>query len=114
MDGEPEFLTLEVVTKDTAALYEAYMPFLKNGGLFVATDKDIVLGQRVTLLLNLMGEPEILRICGRTVWCTPKGAEGSRQAGIGVEFPEDGLGVNSKIRDYLASTLTSQSPTHTM
>jgi type IV pilus assembly protein PilZ len=114
MDGDPEFLTLEVVIKDTAALHEAYMPFLKNGGLFVATEEDIVLGQRVTLLLDLMGEPEILRISGKTVWCTPKGAEGSRQAGIGVEFPEDGIGVNSKIRDYLASTLTSQSSTHTM
>ena len=114
MDGEPEFLTLEVVIKDTAALYEAYMPYLKNGGLFVATEKDIVLGQRETLLLGLMGDPEILRISGKTVWCTPKGAEGSRQAGIGVEFPEDGIGVNSKIRDYLANTLTSQSSTHTM
>ena len=114
MDGEPEFLTLEVVIKDTAALHEAYMPFLKNGGLFVATKKDIVLGQRVTLLLDSMGEPEILRISGKTVWCTPKRAEGSRQAGIGVEFPEDGIGVNSKIRDYLASTLTSRSSTHTM
>lgn len=55
MDGEPEFLTLEVVIKDTAALHEAYMPFLKNGGLFVATAKDIILGQRVALLLDLMG-----------------------------------------------------------
>ena len=55
MEGEPEFLTLEVVIKDTAALYEAYMPSLKNGGLFVATEKDIVLGQRVALLLDLMG-----------------------------------------------------------
>jgi type IV pilus assembly protein PilZ len=114
MDSEPEFLTLEVVIEDTAALYEAYMPFLKNGGLFVATEKDLVLGQRVTLLLDLMGEPEILRISGKTVWCTPKGAEGSRQAGIGVEFLEDGIDVNNKIRDYLASTLTSQSSTHTM
>ena len=41
MDGEPEFLTLEVVIKDTAALHEAYMPFLINGGLFVATEKDM-------------------------------------------------------------------------
>ena len=114
MDGEPEFLTLEVVIKDTAALFEAYMPFLKNGRLFVATEKHIVLGQRVILLLDLMEEPEILRISGKTVWFTPKGAEGSRQAGIGVEFPEDGIDVNSKIRDYLASTLTSQSSTHTM
>ena len=114
MEGEPEFLTLEVVIKDTAALYEAYMPFLKNGGLFVATEKDIVLGQRVALLLDLMGEPEILRISGKTIWCTPKGAEGSRQAGIGFQSPEDGIDVNSKIRDYLASTLTSQSSTHTM
>ena len=114
MDGDPEFLTLEAVIKDTAALHEAYMPFLKNGGLFVATEKDIGLGQRVTLLLDLMWEPEILRISGKTVWCAPKGAEGSRQAGIGVELPEDGIGVNSKIRDCLASTLTSQSSTHTM
>ena len=43
------------------------MPFLINGGLFVATEKDIVLGQRVTLSLDLMGEPEILRISGKTV-----------------------------------------------
>ena len=48
MNGDSEFLTLEAVVKDTAGLYEAYMPFLKNGGLFVATEKDIGLGQRVT------------------------------------------------------------------
>ena len=30
MDGDPEFLTLEVVIKDTTALYEAYMSFLKT------------------------------------------------------------------------------------
>ena len=100
MGGESEFLTLEVVIKDTAALYEAYMPSLKNGGLFVATEKGMVLGQRVALLLDLMREPEILRISGKTIWCTPKGAEGSRQAGIGIQFPEDGIDVNSKIRDY--------------
>ena len=73
MDGEPEFLTLEVVIKDTAALYEAYMPFLINGGLFVATEKDIVLGQRVALLLDLMGSQKYCASAAKQFGVLPRG-----------------------------------------
>jgi type IV pilus assembly protein PilZ len=34
--------------KDKAALYSAYMPFLKSGGIFVTTTKRYFLGDEVS------------------------------------------------------------------
>jgi type IV pilus assembly protein PilZ len=65
-------------------LYAAYMPFLRNGGLFIRTNKRFTLGEEVFVLLALMDEAEKIPITGTVVWVTPKGAQGNRQAGIGV------------------------------
>ena len=54
--GRSGILSLSI--KDKAALYSAYMPFVTNGGLFVATDKNYKLGEEIFLLLNIMDEPE--------------------------------------------------------
>jgi type IV pilus assembly protein PilZ len=60
------------------------MPFLRNGGLFIRTNKRFTLGEEVFVLLALMDEAEKIPITGTVVWVTPKGAQGNRQAGIGV------------------------------
>jgi type IV pilus assembly protein PilZ len=60
------------------------MPFLRNGGLFIPTNKRFTLGEEVFVLLALMDEAEKIPITGTVVWVTPKGAQGNRQAGIGV------------------------------
>ena len=44
---------LSLAVKDKAALYSAYMPFVKNGGIFVPTPKRYFLGDEVFLLLTL-------------------------------------------------------------
>ena len=49
---------LSLTIKDKAVLYAAYMPFIKNGGLFIPTNKQYKLGEEVFLLLNLMEETE--------------------------------------------------------
>ena len=100
--------------RDRALLYECYMPFLKDGGLFIPTDADRELGEEVHVLLELMHEPEPMRVAGKIVWITPQGAQGSRVAGVGVRFDAGGDVVRRKIETYLAGAVGSERPTHTL
>lgn len=106
---------LSLTIKDKSALYAAYMPFVKNGGLFIPTNKSYQLGSEVFMLLTLMEEKEKLPVAGKVVWVTPTGAQGNRTAGIGVQFSaQDGGTIRDKIETYLAGALKSDRPTHTM
>lgn len=105
---------LSLAIKDKAVLYAAYMAFVKNGGLFIPTNKDYQLGDEVFMLLNLMDEPEKIPVAGRVIWVTPKGAQGNRAAGIGVQFNDQDDAARAKIETYLAGSLESDRPTHTM
>ena len=61
--SKPGLLTLTI--KDKSALYLAYMPFIKNGGLFIPTNSSYKLGDEVFMLLNVMGEEEKIPVAGR-------------------------------------------------
>jgi len=105
---------LSLTIKDKAVLYAAYMPYLINGGLFIPTNKPYKLNDEVFMLLNLMDEQEKIPVAGKVVWVTPRGAQGNRAAGIGVQFNGQDQTANSKIENYLAGSLQSDRPTHTM
>lgn len=105
---------ISLAIKDKAVLYAAYMPFVQHGGLFVPTAKQYKMGDEVFILLTLMDEAEKIPVAGKVVWKTPQGAQGNRQAGIGVQFNgQDDIALN-KIETYLAGSLESGRPTHTM
>ena len=111
--SKPGLLTLTI--KDKSALYLAYMPFIKNGGLFIPTNSSYKLGDEVFMLLNVMGEEEKIPVAGRVIWLTPKGAQGKRTAGIGVQFSEQDQGNTQKrIENDLAGALGGVKPTHTL
>ena len=107
---------LSLVLKDKTQLYNAYMPFLKGGGIFVPTPKRYSLGDEVFLLVTLPESGERLPVAGKVVWITPVGAQGGHPAGIGVQFPESAEGeqVKGKIETVLAGLLAGDRPTHTM
>lgn len=106
---------LSLTIKDKHALYAAYIPYVRNGGLFVPTNNSYKLGDEVFMLLNLMEESEKLPVVGKVVWITPKGAQGNRTAGIGIQFGEKDSGqARTKIETYLGGALNSERPTHTM
>ena len=106
---------LSLTIRDKSALYAAYMPFVKNGGLFIPTARSYRLGDEVFMLLTLMEEKEKMPIAGRIIWITPKGAQGNRTAGIGVQFSELDKGqTRNKIENHLAAALKSERQTHTM
>lgn len=111
--GRPAILSLAI--KEKAALYAAYMPYLKNGGVFVPTNRPYKLGDEVYLILTLMNDPAKYPIAGRVVWISPAGGT-SRTPGIGVHFPGDETGVAARraIEDLLGSAIKSGRPTHTI
>ena len=106
---------LSLTIKDKSALYAAYMPFVKNGGLFIPTSKPYRLGDEVFMLLTLMDEKEKIPVAGKIVWITPVGAQGNKAPGIGVQFSEQDNGqTRNKIETYLGGALKADRATHTM
>ena len=106
---------LSLSIKDKNALYAAYMPFVTNGGLFIPTNKQYNLGDEVFMLLTLLDEKDKLPVAGKIIWITPSGSQANRAAGVGVQFSEQDNGqAQKKIENYLAASLNSERPTHTM
>jgi type IV pilus assembly protein PilZ len=107
---------LSLAIKDKSTLYNAYMPYLKFGGIFVPTTRRYFLGDEVFVLLTLPESSERLPVAGKVVWVTPTGAQGNRPAGIGVQFAEtaEGDSLKGRIETLLAGMLNADKPTHTM
>lgn len=103
---------LNLTIKDQQTLYASYMPFIQNGGIFIQTRRNYMLGDEVFLLLDLLEEGEKIPLTGRAVWLTPKG-HGSRE-GVGIQLDESHADVVNKIEAYLAGLLESDKPTLTM
>ncbi len=106
---------LSLAIKEKPALYAAYMPFVKGGGLFIPTNKDFKVGEEVFMLLSLIDDPMKLKVVGKVIWISPS-AHGSRPQGVGVQFSEQDGGneVRNKIEGILGSSLQSTRSTHTM
>ena len=107
---------LSLTIKERSALYAAFMPYVKGGGLFIPTNRPYQIGDQVYMLLTLMDETNKLPVSGRVVWITPSGAQGNRQQGIGVQFDdnEGGATVRHKIEGILGNAMKSARNTHTM
>lgn len=105
---------LSLVIKDRNALYMAYMPFLKGGGLFIPSHTSHQLGDEVFLLLTFPDTPEKVPVAGHVVWVTPQDAAGGRMPGIGIQFSaKDADRARATIEAHLGSS-PSDRPTHTM
>jgi type IV pilus assembly protein PilZ len=112
--ARPGVLSLSI--KEKSALFAAYMPFIKGGGLFIPTNKSYRMGEEVFMLLTLMDDPAKLPVTGKVVWVTPGGAHGGRTQGVGVQFAfnESGKAAQNRIEGLLGGSLKSVRPTHTM
>lgn len=112
--ARPGVLSLSI--KEKSALYAAYMPALKGGGIFIPTTKAYRLGDEVFMLLSLMDDPNKIPVAGQVVWITPSAAQGNKTQGIGVRFNdnESSVSARNKIEGLLGGSLRSTRPTHTM
>jgi type IV pilus assembly protein PilZ len=84
---------------DLDELYRCYMPYLKNGGLFVRTNMRYEMGHSLALKVTLPDALEDDVITGKVTWITPQGAQSSNPPGIGISFIDDK--TNLTTRDYV-------------
>lgn len=107
---------LSLAIKEKSALFAAYMPFIKGGGLFLPSTKTYQLGDEIFMLISLLEDPNKIPISGKVVWMTPVGCHGGKTPGIGVQFDENenGIMARNRIEVLLAGALKAVRPTHTM
>lgn len=107
---------IQLVYRDKAALYGAYMPALLNGGLFVPTTRAHRLGDEVYLLVALPDDATRHPVVGTVAWITPAKAAGGRPQGLGVHFPADEKTqlLRLRIEQILGTMLASVKPTQTL
>ncbi len=112
--ARPSVLSLNI--KEKAALYAAYMPYLKHGGIFVPTGRPYHIGDDVYLLLSLMDDPTKFPVAGKVAWVTPQGAHNNKAQGIGVHFADDegGRVARRRIEEIIGAALKSSRTTHTL
>lgn len=112
--GRPS--VIQLVFRERGALYAAYIPLLKDGGLFVPTNRDYRLGDDIYLLLSLPEDPQRFPVAGKVAWITPANASGGRTQGVGVSFPSDDKTrqLKIKIEGILGTAISSNKPTQTL
>ena len=107
---------VQLVIKEKAALYAAYIPLFQEGGLFIPTSREYKLGDDVYVLLMLPEDTQRYPVAGKVAWVTPPRAAGSRTQGVGVRFPADEKSrlLKIKIEEILGAHLASDRPTQTI
>lgn len=105
---------LNLALKDVKELYEAYMPFVRHGGLFIPSRHSYHLGEEIFFMLDLMDEPEKIPLSGQVIWVTPRGLGSHRRQGIGVQLDEQQAMLMDRIETYLAGMIGHKASTHTM
>ena len=107
---------IQLVFRETGALYAAYVPILLDGGLFVPTTREYKLGEDIYLLLSLPDDPQRYPVAGKVGWITPANASGGRTQGVGVRFPTDEKtrALRLKIEEVLGTSISSAKPTQTI
>ena len=107
---------VQLAIKEKAALYAAYIPLFKEGGVFIPTSREYQLGADVYVLMTLPDDTQRYPIAGKVAWVTPPRAAGNRTQGVGVRFPNDEKSrlLKLKIEEILGAHLASDRPTQTI
>jgi len=112
--NRPGVFTLVIRSK--AALYAAWIPLLKGGGIFLPSNRTHALGEEVLVLLSLLEEPNKIPLQGQVAWINPAHSTGNRPQGIGVQLQDNEVGrdLRKKVESLLGTALQSSRPTHTI
>lgn len=107
---------LQLLIREKADLYAAYIPLFARGGIFIQTPRKFRLGDDVYLLLTLPGEARRYSLVGKVGWINPPGVVGQRPTGIGVAFPagQEAAEIKARIEHILGSSLVTDRPTLTV
>ena len=100
------------------ALYKSYMPFVKNGGVYVPTPNLYDIGNEVFLMIKL---PDLegkagdrLSVVGKVVWINRSNSP-TKPAGVGLQFAATPEGAAAKDQiERLVVGIRPDTPTYTI
>lgn len=106
---------LNYQVKDIAMLYASYLPFVKNGGIFIPSNQIKSLGEDVFVAITLPGSNQRMPLNGKVVWINQK-PQANRPQGFAVQFGTDaaGLQMKNEVERLLAGKIDSPQGTFTM
>ncbi|MFG6449110.1 PilZ domain-containing protein [Roseateles sp. BYS180W] len=116
LTSTPRPSVIQLVFKEKGALYAAYIPAMKNGGVFVPTQREYRLGDDIYLLMSLPDDAQRYPVAGKVAWITPGNTSGGRTQGVGVTFPPDEKTqlLRLRIEQVLGTSIASSKPTQTL
>lgn len=104
---------LNIETK--AQLKKYYMPFIKEGAIFIPTQDELELNTQIKLNLKIPGETETFLIEGPVVWINPAYAQSGRSQGVGIRFQnKEAKTVREKIEKSLVNLDSTGSHSETL
>ena len=101
----------QVKYRDKASVFNCYMIFAKDGGMFVPCSRDAQMGEHIMLLVNLPESSQSYLLESRICWISH-----GRRKGFGVRFSGDegSRALKVAIENLLGGSLKSTNPTYTM
>ncbi|MBJ54622.1 MAG: hypothetical protein CMQ46_05085 [Gammaproteobacteria bacterium] len=93
---------LKICFDDPATLAACYLPFLRQGGLFIPGNYDELSCDAVILLLRLPGDSQAEMLRLDVVCSTPLGMPGKQPAGIGLGFNAETAVAAARIREIIS------------
>ena len=116
MTSQKDFSKKTIITvnfTDKLELYRNYMPFLKNGGLFILTSTNYEMGDSVFIRLKLPEQEDLIPILCQIAWISPPSST-TKNSGVGLHFTKTNEPARDIIEKTLADILSSQKTTNTM
>ena len=120
-DNAPESTTTRpgvftLVIRSKSALYAAWIPLLKGGGIFLPSNRSHALGDEVLILLTLLDDPNKIPLQGSIAWINPAHSTGSRPQGIGIQLHDSEVAreLKKRVEGLLTGAQQSSRPTHTI
>lgn len=100
---------------DIQTLYNSYLSFVTNNGIFVSSNRKHHLGEEVFVVVTLPDSSERYPLNGKIVWLNDKGTT-AKPSGFGVQFGTDpnSLRLKNEIERLLAGQVDSDRATFTM
>lgn len=78
---------LQLSIRDKVALHSHYMPFIRDGGIFIPTDRKYQFGETIAMVLRFLDRGKKLVITGKVVWISPQSSNhSSHNPGVGLQF----------------------------
>lgn len=113
--SKPAGGVLAFAPQDRMALHHCYMPFFRNGGIFVPTPNKYSMGDDVFVLIKFPdSSAERIPAVGKVVWINRSGTT-AKPAGVGIQFSDvpENIPVRNQIESAIAG-ISQDVPTHTM